>query len=198
MLSIIIKELKVFSLIMTCCWWCTEPIEGNELHMPYKFNQELKEFHTTGMFCSWGCMKAYAVDKYSQNRWGEYCMYIHIMRKMMTGKTGPLKGAPTRYALQKFGGPMSIQEFRKNDNPKDKEVILVTERHKLFIEVSNLNSSNQTKTIQTVEDNANRMKHIVNVNHNTTTDTLKLKRTKPLQRDTSSTLETSLGIRRKT
>lgn len=182
---------------MTCCWWCTEPFEGHELHLPYRFNQDLKEFKTTGVFCSWACMKAYAVDKYSHNRWGEYCTYIHIMRKMMTGETSPLRGAPTRYALQKFGGPLTIQEFRENGSSKNKEIVLVTEKHKLFIDMST-NQYSTTKTTSNNEDHSNKLKHIVNVNHNVSTDTLKLKRSKPLQRDTSSTLETSLGIRRKT
>lgn len=88
------------------CWWCCHFFEWDTLHFPYAFKSNI--FYTTGHFCSWECMKAYAIDK---NRLGE-CEYITLMRKRMEGKISMTKKAPTRYSLKMFGGTMSIDEFR--------------------------------------------------------------------------------------
>jgi hypothetical protein len=38
---------------------------------------------------------------------------ITLMRKQIEGKITPIQFAPSRYCLQLFGGPVSIEEFRK-------------------------------------------------------------------------------------
>lgn len=89
------------------CWWCCHAFEWDPLHFPYAFTANT--FYTTGNFCSWECMKAYAIDK---NRLGE-CEYITLMRKRMEGKITATKKAPSRYTLEMFGGALSITDFRK-------------------------------------------------------------------------------------
>ncbi len=89
------------------CWWCCHTFEWDPLHFPYAFTANI--FYTTGHFCSWECMKAYAIDK---NKLGE-CEYITLMRKRMEGKITATKKAPSRYTLEMFGGTMTIDEYRK-------------------------------------------------------------------------------------
>lgn len=90
------------------CWWCCHSFGWDALHFPYSFKSNV--FHTTGYFCSWECMKAYAIDK---NRLEE-CEYITLMRKRMEGKLNSTKRAPSKYSLQLFGGSLTIDEFRRN------------------------------------------------------------------------------------
>ena len=45
------------------CWWCCHPFPGPSLHYPYKYDERTKHFTTTGHFCSWECMKSYALDQ---------------------------------------------------------------------------------------------------------------------------------------
>lgn len=89
------------------CWWCCHAFEAESLHFPYAFTANV--FYTTGHFCTWACMKAYAIDK---NRLGE-CEYITLMRKRMEGKITSTKKAPSRYMLDTFGGTLTIEEFRQ-------------------------------------------------------------------------------------
>ena len=93
-------------MIKPVCWWCCYPFEGDSLHFPYAFKANV--FYTTGHFCTWSCMKAYAIDK---NRLEE-CEYITLMRKRMEGKISATKKAPSRYMLEMFGGTLDITEFR--------------------------------------------------------------------------------------
>lgn len=90
------------------CWWCCHPFEWDSLHYPYSFVSNV--FYTTGHFCSWGCMKAYAIDR------GKFdtCEYITLMRKRMEGKITSTKPAPKRQALTIFGGSLSIDDFRND------------------------------------------------------------------------------------
>lgn len=89
------------------CWWCCHDFKSDSLHFPYKFKSNV--FYTTGHFCSWECMKAYAVDR----NYLEECEYITLMRKRTEGKIAITKRAPSRYSLEMFGGTLKIEDFRK-------------------------------------------------------------------------------------
>lgn len=89
------------------CWWCCYPFEWDSLHFPYAFTGNT--FYTTGHFCTWECMKAYAIDKNKL----EQCEYITLMRRRMEGKISCTKRAPNRYSLEMFGGTVTIEDFRK-------------------------------------------------------------------------------------
>lgn len=91
------------------CWWCCYPFEWESLHFPYEFKSNT--FYTTGHFCSWECMKAYAIH----NDKGKQCEYITLMKKRMNGKITPTRSAPSKYCLEMFGGTISIDEFRNGN-----------------------------------------------------------------------------------
>ena len=88
------------------CWWCCHPFEWESLHFPYDFTSNI--FYTTGHFCSWGCMKAYGINRGKF----EACDYITLMRKRLEGKIIPVTKAPSRYCLEMFGGNVTIEEYR--------------------------------------------------------------------------------------
>jgi len=88
------------------CWWCCHPFEWESLHFPIKYKGDV--FHTTGHFCSWGCMKAYGIQQDDPR----FFDLITLMRKRTEGKITPTRTAPSRYCLTLFGGTLSIDEFR--------------------------------------------------------------------------------------
>jgi hypothetical protein len=53
-------------------------------------------------------MKSYAFEK----NYTAECEFITLMRKRIEGKITPTKRAPSRYALEMFGGTLKIEEFR--------------------------------------------------------------------------------------
>ena len=160
------------------CWWCCHTFDGTPLKMPYKHDEKRNTFHTTGNFCSWSCMKSYAVEKYGLSRGGLICGNIVMMRKKMYNQIGPVKAAPWRFSLDVFGGDLTIEEFRKNqtidvDTPKEVATQPVVDN--LIPFVSNTKKMNEIKNA-TSNNNA-----------------LKLKRTKPLKRSHNN-LESALGL----
>lgn len=147
------------------CWWCCYPFDWESLHFPYSFKSNV--FHTTGHFCSWECMKAYALDKDFTGQ----CEYITLMRKRMEGKISHTRKAPSRYSLQMFGGTLTIEEFRGLDSP-----IVVKIPGEIF-QQHVIIKEDKPVTQPTV-------------------DGLKLKREKPLER-AKGKLESSLNVIRK-
>ena len=160
------------------CWWCCHPFPGPSLHYPYKYDERTKHFTTTGHFCSWECMKTYAIDQNS-SRSGEIQMYIALMRKHANNnKYVPCRTAPKRPALKIFGGTLTIEEFRKASS--NVVVTMPWETHIM-------------PTVTTVNPTVRAAPTTID----TSKDELVLRRTKPLARSKSS-LEASLGIIRKT
>lgn len=156
------------------CWWCCHDFEGTALEMPKKYDERRRKFYTCGRFCSWSCMKAFAIDNYGDNFGGRICGNIICMRKQMFGLVGPVRMAPKRYELVNFGGTMTIDEFRKHslvDTGRPKPIDSESEREMQVSQVST-------------------PKNVVEE----TSDELLLKRKKPLQR-THSSLESALGLR---
>jgi hypothetical protein len=160
------------------CWWCCHDFDTTPLSMPFKYDDRRNKFHTSGRFCSWSCMKSFAIDKYGLTKGGLICGNIVMMRKKMFNQIGHVKPAPSRFLLEEFGGPLSIETFRENqtrDVEEPKEIPCEPLVDNIIPFVSNTKRMNEIKNAA-VDNNA-----------------LKLKRTKPLQRSHNN-LESALGL----
>jgi len=146
------------------CWWCCHSYAWEPLHWPYKFKSNV--FSTTGYFCSWECMKAYAFDKQRTDTYE----FIVLHKKRTEGSMAQIIRAPKKEALIAFGGTVSIEEFRKHSSP---------------IIVSLPNESFQMQIISTSTKVTNQ------VGPSSTTE-FALKRVKPLERS-KGRLETVLS-----
>lgn len=160
------------------CWWCCHPFEGDILKLPYKYDELRNKFYTCGGFCSWSCMKRYAIDKYGITRGGIICSNIISMRKKIYNKLGSITIAPLREQLEVFGGTMSIEEFRKNsvkDNELAKTINTAPVENRLIPIISNTRKMDEIKSATG------------------SNETLRLKREKPLKRNENN-LEAALGL----
>lgn len=164
---------------MTWCWWCCHDFETPELKMPYKYDSLRNRFYTTGVFCSWSCMKAYAIDKYGVTRGGIICGNMVLMRKKLFNKIGQIRKAPNRFELIEFGGNTTIEEFRTN-NLVDKAE-----------DIKEIDEKPLPEIVIPLISNTKKMNEIKNSTSNN--DSLKLKRNKPLQRSHNN-LESALGL----
>ena len=178
---------------MVLCWWCCHPFEGEEVHLPYKHDELRNKFLTTGIFCSWNCVKAFALGKYGINRGGIICQNITLYRKRLYGKTVKTSPAPDRYALKAFGGTMTIEEFRNVTADNFPTVSYPNESHLLHtVTMRNQETLYPQQPLKLSIDNAKSKLMQIN-SADTQVETLKLKRPKPLKRDQNN-LEKSLGI----
>lgn len=184
---------------MTLCWWCCHAFDNDPLHLPYKYDAKREKFETTGHFCSWGCMKAFTLDKYGTTHGGIICMNIVVMRKKMTGNLKGITKAPNRYALKCFGGTMSIDEFRSITSDTYPIVTMPDESYRLQIVGTKtvLQEMVQQPTSKPNIGITNPTDKMAAINNSSThNEPLRLKRPKPLKRDQNN-LESSLGIVRK-
>ncbi len=172
----VIKE-KNFYLIMWC-WWCCHSFDTTPLNMPFKYDDRRNKFYTSGNFCSWSCMKSYAIDKYGISKGGLICGNMLMMRKKMYNQLGHVKPAPNRFRLTEFGGELTIEEFRKNNTVDDEPPKQIETQPKV-------------DNVIPFISNTKRMDEIKNAT--STNNALKLKRNKPLKRSHNN-LESALGL----
>ena len=160
------------------CWWCCHDFETTPLSLPYRHDEKRNKFHTSGNFCSWSCMKSYAIDKYGLSRGGLICGNIVMMRRKMFDQIGHVKPAPGRYRLKEFGGDLTIEAFRENLTCDVKPP-------------AKIDTEPMIDHIIPVISNTKKMDEIKNATSNN--NALKLKRTKPLKRNHNN-LESALGL----
>jgi len=177
------------------CWWCVHALPQRPcIHLPIKYDAKLDKFECIGNFCSWSCTKAFALDM-NTARQGEYQSFLALMRKKAYGKTIPCWPAPKRWALKCFGGTMSIEEFRAYGGLVEPPVVHWPHQ-KLNVQViGGIPTEKNTKGASSSTASGARKMYEIETS-TTETSNLKLKRSKPLQRNESK-LENILGITRK-
>ncbi len=160
------------------CWWCCHSFDGEPLSMPYKHDEKRNKFDTSGNFCSWSCMKSFALDRHGITKGSIICGNIVMMRKKMYNQLGNIKPAPNRFLLKEFGGDLTIEQFRSNqtiDKEKPREIVTKPVVDNVIPFVSNTKKMDEIK------------------NASSNNSALKLKRNKPLKRDYNN-LESALGL----
>jgi hypothetical protein len=163
---------------MSWCWWCCHDFESDPLALPIKHDERRNKFVVAGKFCSWSCMKTYALETYGLSKGSIICGNIVMLRKAMYSKIGRIKPAPKRQRLIEFGGDLTIEKFRENadlDTNPNTDVVQEPEVDKV---IPITNATNKMYEIKGATG---------------TNEPLRLKRAKPLKRDQNN-LETVLGL----
>lgn len=94
------------------CFWCCHPIEHRSYGMPIRYDTYSKAFTLYGSFCSLQCASAhnFSVNPGSDRAW-EIQSWIQMLGHRY-GFADTIRPAPSRYLLNMFGGPLTIEEFR--------------------------------------------------------------------------------------
>jgi hypothetical protein len=95
------------------CWNCCHAFDGIITGLPHKCNNNI--FYTVGDFCSLECAARYAYDNYKDNI-HEIINIINMYKNIKYNSNNKIKLALPRLTLKKFGGNLSIEEYRKNIN----------------------------------------------------------------------------------
>ena len=167
------------------CWWCCHAFDSEPFGIP--LSQVDGVFHVSGVFCSPNCACAHLVnDTQSHNQmWASYSLLQMLCRKAGgCAGSGParLRMAPPRQALRKFGGFMSVDEFRQTFQQGDKEYKLLLPPMTVVIPQIEECAARDGGT--PIPVNWHRMQ--------VATDAIKLKRSKPVH--TGLTLESFMKI----
>ena len=134
------------------CWWCTYVFDNIPCFIPEKYQNET--YFVFGCFCSYNCAVAYNFSQYiHDNR--EWCRYslikqlYNLTNNIILNKDNIDKIEPAlpRELLEKFGGYMNINEYRKNTLICKKDYsfilplvipIIVNTNNKLFNSINDL------------------------------------------------------------
>tara|TARA_B100001057_G_C22544556_1_gene830994 strand:- start:20 stop:622 length:603 start_codon:yes stop_codon:yes gene_type:complete len=94
------------------CWNCSHALSNQPISIPLKYNNNI--FYIYGSFCQYSCGARYIFDTFNdKNKWNIYSLlnlYYNIINRTVGKSVNP---SPNKLILQKFGGTMTIEEYRK-------------------------------------------------------------------------------------
>lgn len=168
------------------CFWCCHPFEGRPVVLPVR--DEGEYLQVFGNFCSPECAMSYLFDmrQDSHTRWEQLALLNRVYGDYVGGIVRP---APARSVLKMFGGPMSIEEYRR-----------VIAQRKIRVDVHippmvSLLSTMDTKPIDFYDANLTKnVMETVKERLQKAEEVLKLRRTKPLKA-WESTLDACINLR---
>jgi hypothetical protein len=181
------KELPAESNLS--CFWCCESFSGRPCVIPMRVVGDV--WNVYGNFCLPQCAMAYLLSEIldTHTRWERIALLNRLYGAQCNGRIYP---APSRESLQRFGGPISSDEFRG-----------MCEAQRVRVDVHmppivSILASMDTKPIDFYETplrNTFASPHAIQIQRPTDEPQgLKLRRTKPLK-DKESTLDACLNIR---
>jgi hypothetical protein len=164
-----------------CCWWCTHNFECLPTFMPEKFSDN--KFYVSGCFCSFNCAGAYNLNINDSKVWERYSLlkqlYYMINKDKIVNITDiEINIAGPRELLEKFGGPMTITEYRKNSK------ILGREYHKLIPPFLPTSMGFEETTNSKISKNVN-----INSLISSKNDNVLIKRNKPVNNIASKNID---------
>jgi hypothetical protein len=91
------------------CFWCCEHFSGRPCVVPTKIIEDV--WHVYGNFCAPQCAMAYLLSELldTHTRWERIALLNRLYSSSCHGRVYP---APSRESLQRFGGPISPEDFR--------------------------------------------------------------------------------------
>lgn len=94
-----------------CCWHCTEPFECQPIGIPSDILTDTGQIVCDGNFCSYSCALTWLFSSGSTHREYQAKQLLTQVAREQHG-VSKIVPAPPMLALAKFGGPMSIEQFR--------------------------------------------------------------------------------------
>lgn len=95
------------------CWNCCDKLNSTIVGIPIKYTQGL--YHMYGDFCSLECCMRSAKDNFKLNKFMEIESYINLYNKDVLKNDTSINIAPNRLLLSKFGGPLSSEQYKKDN-----------------------------------------------------------------------------------
>ncbi len=164
-----------------CCWWCTYNFDWLPTYLPEKYSDG--KFYVSGCFCSFNCAAAYNLKLDDGKVWERYSLikqlYYMINKDKITNITDiDINIAGPKELLEKFGGQMTITEYRKNSK------ILGREYHKLMPPFLPITMGFEETTNSKISKNVN-INNIISTKH----DSVLVKRNKPVNNIASKNID---------
>ena len=175
------KELPQCTSV--ACFWCCETFENKPCVIPTSVIDSV--WNVYGNFCTPHCASAYLLSELLDThvRWSRLALLHRLYAKACGGRIYP---SPHRECLERFGGPISTEEFKRLCNERKVRADI----H--FPPMVSIMASMDTKPIDFYETSLQNTTPNAPI-HYSSDGVLKLKRSKPLK-DRESTLDACLNI----
>ena len=156
------------------CWWCTYNFNNIPCGLPTNINKD--KYNVLGIFCSPQCAAAYNFDSKDNNIWERYALLNTIYSK----DSNKIKLAPPREILKKFGGHITINQFRNNGNKDHNYKLIIPPLKSIIPSIEYNDEDNGYSSL--LDDKI----FIIEKNKLKTNNILKLKRKTPYTKNTLS------------
>jgi hypothetical protein len=93
------------------CWHDCHVFNTVPIGCPLK-RLENGKFLTTGVFCSFPCIKKFLKRRLNKAKYKDSQTLLTLLYLILNGEIGEIPLAPSRKQLKKFGGHLTIKEFR--------------------------------------------------------------------------------------
>jgi hypothetical protein len=135
--SIVVEKTSI------ACWWCTYTFDTLPCFIPDRYYSD--KFYVFGCFCTYSCALSYNLDM-NDYRVNLRNSLIKEMYTKVTGLSDNIPLAPKRELLKKYGGILSIDEFRSKLLLMKKEFkIKFPPSIPLLISIEEVDTDNNTK-----------------------------------------------------
>jgi len=168
--------------VSSSCFWCCEPFDCVPVGIPIK--KLNNTFYMYGNFCSPECAAAYIFNekKYMNDCWEKYSML-----NLIYGNNQPIKMAPSKICLKKFGGRLTITEFRNICTRLNKSYkVLLPPMVSVLPMIEEININDDSNNIDMFLLNKEQI--------NKANEEYRLRRNKPLP-DSKNTLESCMNLK---
>ena len=99
------------------CWNCFHSIEKEMKSIPLKYEDNV--FYIYGYFCTLGCCLRYIIENFHGNELWTKNELFHFYCREIYNKNVEISIPPNKFALRKFGGNLTIEEYRSNNEYKE-------------------------------------------------------------------------------
>jgi len=165
------------------CWWCTYNFDWLPVGMAEYYHNST--FYVRGCFCSFNCKASYNLNINDNKVWDRYSlmklMYYQINKDKITSIADIIiNPAGPKELLIKYGGTMTIEEYRKNSK------ILGKEYHTLIPPFFPINTGFEECTNNKTNSKTMNIHNLLNPNSK---DNILVKRNKPLKNVASKEID---------
>lgn len=91
------------------CWWCAHNFTTLPCFIPDRYSDEI--FYVFGCFCTYSCALAYNLNMNDHRSSGRISLIKKLYAKIFSTSEN-INVAPPKEITKKFGGPLTIEEFR--------------------------------------------------------------------------------------
>ncbi len=122
--SIIINSSKENVIVIknSACWWCTYEFDNEPCYLPDRYGDN--KYYVFGCFCSFNCALAYNINLRDYKVW-ERISLLNQLYYDSTKTNEIIDIAPSKEILKKYGGILTIEEYRKNFLIKTKKYLIL-------------------------------------------------------------------------